>query len=100
MPQTEDTISDSVIQRLRDLSEMSSNNPQRICAAMMAAIKSSFTKMRTNCIITFLKNLKNSGIGTNEVEHNILRTCALMKDQERHNIKMKLMRYKIRDAYK
>ena len=100
MPKNKLTISNSVIQQLKDLSKDINNNPKRILAVMLKTIKSSMQKIKTRCIITFLKDLKNSGIGTNEVEHNILRTCAMMKEHEKLNIKTKLMKYKIKDAYK
>ena len=94
------TISDSVILQMKHLSEQTTNNPHRITAAMINAIKGSMMKIKTRCIVTFLKRLKDSGIGTNDVEHNIKKTCALMKEREQWNMKMKLMKYKIKDAYK
>ena len=93
-------ISDSVVQQLKDLSGESTNNPHRIFAAMMNAIKTSMMKVKAKCIISFLQKLKEDGVGTNEVEHNVKRICRLMKDREKMNMKMKLMKYKIKDAYR
>ena len=97
-------ISDSVVQQMKDLSGESTNNPNRILAAMMNArktsIKTMIMKMETKCIISFLQKKRAEGVGTNDVEHNVQRICKLMKSREQMNMKMKLMKYKIKDAYK
>ena len=96
-------ISDSVVQQMKDLSGESTNNPNRILAAMMNARKTSMMtmimKMETKCIISFLQKKRAEGVGTNDTERNVKRIRKLMNSREQINMEMKLLKYKIKDAY-
>ena len=81
--------------RLQDLSDK-----DRTITAMIQACKSSVKRIEHAKVVTLLKTLKQKGIGTNEVEHGVNRTCALLSENARLKVKMKIMSRKIADAYK
>ena len=92
-------IPNSVYAKFKDISR-NTDNSNRILTAMINAIKSTMKKIRSRCTIDFLRNLKKHDIGTNEVEHNVRRTCKMLNEGERKRLKKRIMRCKINDTYR
>ena len=76
------------------------NCPNRANEAMIRAITSSIGKMKSWNKCKILTELKKNKIGTNDVEHGIKRMCGKMSQYGQMEVKLRIMRSKIGDAYK
>ena len=71
----------------------------QIYDAMMQATKGSFKSVYARKICDLLVSLKKNGVATNEIEFGIRKSCYMLSDKRKMQIKMEIMRRKIVDAF-
>ena len=77
-----------------------SPDSDRAYDAMMQATKGSVKYIRCRKKCDLLVALKKSGLSTNDVEDGVEKTCKMLTEKQRHEVKMKLTRQQIADAYR
>ena len=77
-----------------------SNNSNQVYDTMVHATKCSVKDVTNKNTVVLLRQLKENNVGTNEVEHGVTRLCKNMSNKSKNEIKSKIMRNKVNDAYK
>ena len=67
----------------------------RVYCATVQATKDNMRYICARKTCDLLVKTRRAGIALNEVEHSVNRTCAMLSDQQRFVVKMKIMRSKL-----
>lgn len=87
-----------VYQTLSSNCENFSSN--RTFQAMLHATESTMNEINKRSICKLLRSLRNENIGTSDVEYGIRKMCAVVGDAAQVDIKRKIMRWKVNDAFR
>ena len=75
------------------------NNQDQVYEAMIRTTTKSMIKIKLQGIYDLLRKLRSNDVGTNEVEHGLVKLCKLWSNKQKLQLKRKMMRHKISDAY-